>query len=81
MPYANNKGIDQISAFVVHCLDSLIPLVSISKTNLQLVSVAAQASLSLSWSDTPKTGFLVTRPIYHWGNKAYPWLPAPPCKH
>ena len=37
MPYANNKGADQpahprslISAFVVRCLDSVIPLVSIS---------------------------------------------------
>ena len=36
MPYANNKGADQpahprslISAFVVRCLDSIIPLVSI----------------------------------------------------
>ena len=38
MPYANNKGADQpahprslISAFVVRCLDSIIPLVSISE--------------------------------------------------
>ena len=34
MPYANNKGADHprslISAFVSHCLDSIIPLVSIS---------------------------------------------------
>ena len=37
MPYVTNKGTDQpahprslISAFVVHCLDSIIPLVSIS---------------------------------------------------
>ena len=38
LPYANNKGADQpahprslISAFVIRCLDSIIPLVSISK--------------------------------------------------
>ena len=38
MPYANNKGADQpahprslISTFVVRCLDSIIPLVSISE--------------------------------------------------
>ena len=38
MPYVNNKGADQpahlhslISAFVVRCLDSMIPLVSISE--------------------------------------------------
>ena len=72
MPYANNKGADQpahpcslISAFVVRCLDSMIPPVSISKiSSLCLTSVAAQAVLSLSWSQIPKTGFLVTRFIY-----------------
>ena len=38
LPYANNKGVDQpahllsmISAFVVRCLDSIIPLLAISK--------------------------------------------------
>ena len=68
MLYANNKGADEpahprslISAFVVHCLDSMIPLVSISEiSNLYLVPVAAQAGLCLTWPQTPKTGFLVT---------------------
>ena len=71
LPYANNKRADQpahsrslISAFVVHCLDS-IPLVSISElSSLHLVSVAAQTGLSLNWSETPKTGFLVTKIIF-----------------
>ena len=71
MPYANNKGADQpahprslISTFVVSCLDSIIPLVSISKiSSLYLASVAAQAGLSLLWLQNPKTGFLVTRLI------------------
>ena len=37
-----------ISAFVVRCLDSIIPLVSISKIpSLYLASVAVQAGLSL----------------------------------
>ena len=54
--YVNNKGADQpahprslISAFVVRCLDSMIPLpvVSISEiSSLHLVYVAAQAGLS-----------------------------------
>ena len=69
MPYANNKGTDQpahphslISVLVVHCLDSIIPLVFISEiSSLYLASVAVQAGLSLPWSQTPKTGFLVTR--------------------
>ena len=48
------------SAFVIRCLDSIIPLVSISKiSSLQLVSVAEQAGLSLTWLKTLKTGFLV----------------------
>ena len=55
MPYANNKGADQpahlrslISAFVVSCLDSIIPLVSISEiASLKIVSVAEQAGLRL----------------------------------
>ena len=72
MPYANNKGADQpahtrslISAFVVHYLDSIIPLVSISEiSSLCLASVAAQASLNLTWSKTQKTGFLVARLVY-----------------
>ena len=58
MSYANNKGADQpahpISTFVVHCLDSIICLVSIA-------SVAEQVGLCLTRSQTTKTGFLVTR--------------------
>ena len=72
MPYASNKGADQpahprslIGAFVVRCLDSIIPLVSISEiSSIYLASVAEQAGLSLSWSQTPKTGFLATRLKY-----------------
>ena len=65
LPYANNKGTDQhahprslINAFIIRCLDSIIPLVSISKiSSLYIASVAAQAGLSLSWSQTPKDRF------------------------
>ena len=62
LPYANNKGADQplISAFVIHCLDSIISVVSICKiSSLLLISVAEQASLSLTWSEIPKTHFRV----------------------
>ena len=72
MPCANNKGADQPSpsaqsdqAFVVRCLDSIIPLLAIAEiSRLLLVSVAEQAGLSLNWPQTPKTGFLVTRYIF-----------------
>ena len=72
LPYANNKDADQpahprslLSAFVVRCLDSIIPLFSISEiSSLYLASVAEQAGLSLPRSQTPKTGFLMTRLIY-----------------
>ena len=51
-----------ISAFVVGCLDSEIPLVSMPEiSSLYLASVTVQSSLSLPWSQTPNTGFHVTR--------------------
>ena len=69
LPYANNKGADQpahphslISIFFVRFLDSTISLVSISEiSSLYLASEAEQAGLSLHWSQTPETGFLVMR--------------------
>ena len=65
MSYANNKGADQsahphslISAFVVHCLDSVVSPVSATKiSSLMLASVAEQASLSLTWSETLEDTF------------------------
>ena len=65
MPYATNKGADQpphprspISAFIVHCLDKVMSLVSVTKfSSLMLASVAEQASLSLTWSETPEDTF------------------------
>ena len=74
LPYANNKGADQlahpcslISTFVVRCLDSITPLVSISEiSSLYLASVAEQAGLGLTWSQTLKAGFLVTWLISQW---------------
>ena len=63
--YANIKGADQpahprslISAFVVRCLDSVMSLVSVIKiSSIILASVAEQASLSLTWSETPEDTF------------------------
>ena len=65
MPYANNKGADQpaqpcslFSAFVVCCLDSIIPLVSISKiSSLYIASEAVQAGLSLPRLQNPEDRF------------------------
>ena len=54
----------QISIFVVRCLDSIISLVSISEiSRLNLVSAAEQASLSLTWSQTPEDRF--SRDVAH----------------
>ena len=56
MPYANNKGAVQsahprslISAFAVHCLDSMIPLVSISKNVKPLASFCGCAGRFVSY--------------------------------
>ena len=62
MSNAKNKGADQpahprslISAFVVRCLDSVMSLVSVIKiSSLMLASVAQQASMILTWSETPE---------------------------
>ena len=54
-----------ISAFVVRCLDSIIPLLAIAEISRpNLVSVAEQAGLCLNWSQTLKTGLLVTWLLY-----------------
>ena len=43
-----------VSAFVVRCLDSVMSLDSVTKTSsFMLASVAEQASLSPTWSETP----------------------------
>ena len=47
-----------ISAFDVRCLDSVMSLVSVPKiSSLMLASVAEQASLSLTWLETPEDVF------------------------
>ena len=79
MPYGNNKGADQpvhshslISTFAVHCLGSIIPILAIGKiSRLYLISVAEQASLSLTGSDTLKTGFLGMGLIYNQHNRPH----------
>ena len=77
MSYANNKGADQpahprslISAFVVHCLDSVMYLVSVTKISSIMLSRPVWV-----WPGRKlqKTRFLVTRLIYmvvSWVNKA-----------
>ena len=71
MPYANNKGADQpahprslINTFVVHCLDSMICILAISKVSrLYLVSIAEHAGLSLTWSQISEDAF--SRDVAH----------------
>ena len=71
MPFANNEGAHQpvhicslISAFVLCCLDSIIPLVSVSEiSSLYLSFVAAHVGLCLTWSQMPKISFLAARLI------------------
>ena len=62
MSHASNKGTGQprslISTFVVRCLDGVMSLVSVNQiSSLLLASVAEQASLSLTWSETPEDTF------------------------
>ena len=68
--FANNKGADQpvhphslISALVIRCLETIISKLATSEIAIfKLVSEADESGLSLALSETPKTGFLATRP-------------------
>ena len=52
-----------ISAFVFRSLKSIISKLTTSEiSTFYLISVAKQAGLNLTLSETLKTGFLVTRP-------------------
>ena len=69
--FANNTGANQpahprslICAFVISVLESTIPNLATSKISLfYLVSVAEETGLNLTLSETPKTGFVATRPM------------------
>ena len=66
-----NKNADQLGGkskadqrLCFRYLDSTIPLLSKSEILSFQTSVAVQPGLCLTWSDTPKTGFLTTRLIW-----------------
>ena len=69
--FANNKGADQpahtrslISAFVIRLYESSISKPATREISVsELVSEAEETGLSVGLSETPKTGFLATRPI------------------
>ena len=45
----------------IRCLDSIMPLISVYEiSSLLLASVTEQAGFSLTWSEIPKTVFIVT---------------------
>ena len=53
-----------ISAFVIRFLERIISKLATSKMSIfQLVFVAEETGLNLTLLETPKTGFLPTRPI------------------
>ena len=68
--FAKNTGADQpahlrslISAFVIRFLESIICKLATGEISIfQMVSVAKYTGLKLALSETPKQGFLVTRP-------------------
>ena len=68
--FANNKGADQpahtrslISAFVVPLKESIMYRHSTSEFSMSQ-SVDEQAYLNITLSETTKTGFVMTRPIW-----------------
>ena len=81
--FPNNKGAVQpahprslISAFVIRCLESIISRLATSVISIYLlVSVAWQAGLNLTLSETPKTDFVSSRPNYFDANNNNTVLP------
>ena len=69
---ANNTGADQpalkrslINAFVIRFLESFICKLATGEISIfYIVSVAEESGLNLALTETPKTGFLATRPKY-----------------
>ena len=56
-----------ISAFVVQYMEVIVTLLAIHKiSTFYSVAVPEQTSLSLTLWETPKTGFLATRPNWYW---------------
>ena len=72
-PVFGGTGADQpahprrlISAFVIGLSRSIISRLATSEISIfKLVSVAGETGLKLALSETPKTGFLATRPLSH----------------
>ena len=55
-----------ISAFVIRFLESIISKLAKNEISIfLLVSVAEETGLSFVLSETPKTSFLTSRPIYY----------------
>ena len=73
--FAKNTGADHpvhprslISTFVFSVLESIICKLATGEISIfQIVSVAEETGLKLSLSETPKTGFLATRPNCYTG--------------
>ena len=64
------------SAFGVRCLDSVMSLVSVAKiSTLMLISVGEQASLSLTWSETPKDTFSHNEAHMYVWKRTTAWTP------
>ena len=69
--YMNKTGADQpvhpcslISTFIICLLERIVSKLASSKFSIfLLVSVAEETGLPLALSETPKTGFLATKPI------------------
>ena len=75
---ANNTGADQpaharslISAFVIRFLESVISRLATNEiSHFYIVCVAEETGLKIALTETPKTGFLATRPICR-GSRVY----------
>ena len=55
---------DTISAFIFRLLESIMTKLATGKISILLVDTVAELTcLSMTWSETLKTGFLASRPV------------------
>ena len=61
--FANNTGADQPDQpLVIRFVESFI--CKLATGEISIISIAVESGLKLALSETPKTGFLATRPIW-----------------
>ena len=79
--HSTTEPLRSLSTFVIHLLESIVSKVNTSKISIfYLVSVAEQVVLSMTWLETPKTGFVALKPWHDKSNSKTSHTKADPAR-